>query len=226
MGRGNILIAGGDAAIRTLINQTLARADYSPRATSNAATLWNWIAEGEGDVVITDVMSNENALDLIPRIKKIRPEIPIIVMSIHNTFMAAIAAAKRGAFDYLPKPLDVKELITVVGRALHEPRTAASSMPAEAEVENLFLFGRSAPMQDVYRIMARLVRTDSTALITEEPGTGRRIRRLNCSAVSVLVSRVLAVLPGRTEKRRGQRFRVEVLVRRHPLSGRRWLRDA
>lgn len=82
MGRGNVLIADDDAAIRTVVNQALARAGYSSRATSNAATLWNWVSQGEGDVVITDVvMPDENAFDLIPRIKKIRPDLPIIVMS-------------------------------------------------------------------------------------------------------------------------------------------------
>jgi two-component system, NtrC family, nitrogen regulation response regulator GlnG len=175
MGRGNVLIADDDAAIRTVVNQTLARAGYSPRATGNAATLWNWVAQGEGDVVITDAMSNENALDLIPRIKEIRPEIPIIVMSIHNTFMAGITAARRGAFDYLPKPLDLKDLIAVVGRALGESKIAASSTRPEAEGENLLLVGRSAPMQGVYRIMARLLRTDTPALITGEPGTGKEL---------------------------------------------------
>ena len=119
MGRGNILIADDDAAIRTVVNQALARAGYSARATSNAATLWNWVAQGEGDVVITDViMPDENAFDLIPRIKKIRPELPIIVMSAQNTFMTAITAAERGAYEYLPKPFDLKELVAVVGRAL------------------------------------------------------------------------------------------------------------
>ncbi len=74
-------------------------------------------------MVITDViMPDENAFDLIPRIKKIRPDLPIIVMSAQNTFMTAITAAERGAYEYLPKPFDLKELVAVVGRALKEPQ--------------------------------------------------------------------------------------------------------
>ncbi len=74
MARGTILIADDDTAIRTVLNQALARAGYAPRATGNAATLWRWVSQGEGDVVITDVvMPDENAFDLIPRIKKVRP---------------------------------------------------------------------------------------------------------------------------------------------------------
>ena len=176
MGRGNILIADDDAAIRTVVNQALARAGYSARATSNAATLWNWVAQGEGDVVITDViMPDENAFDLIPRIKKIRPELPIIVMSAQNTFMTAITAAERGAYEYLPKPFDLKELVAVVGRALREPKLAKSAMSADGDGENLPLIGRSASMQDVYRVMARLMHTDLTVLITGESGTGKEL---------------------------------------------------
>ena len=123
MGKGNILIADDDAAIRTVLNQALARAGYAPRATGNAATLWRWISQGEGDLVITDVlMPDESAFDLIPRVKKLRPDLPIIVMSAQNTFMTAITAAERGAYEYLPKPFDLNELVAVVGRALAEPR--------------------------------------------------------------------------------------------------------
>ncbi len=176
MGRGNVLIADDDAAIRTVVNQALARAGYSPRATSNAATLWNWVSQGEGDVVITDViMPDENAFDLIPRIKKIRPDLPIIVMSAQNTFMTAITAAERGAYEYLPKPFDLKELVAVVGRALKEPRGAKIAPMREPETENLPLIGRSPAMQDVYRVMARLMNTDLTVMITGESGTGKEL---------------------------------------------------
>src|SRR5918995_1649998 len=79
MARGTVLIADDDTAIRTVLNQALARAGYAPRATGNAATLWRWVSQGEGDVVLTDVvMPDENAFDLIPRIKKIRPDLPIM----------------------------------------------------------------------------------------------------------------------------------------------------
>jgi two-component system nitrogen regulation response regulator GlnG len=123
MPSGHILLADDDAAIRTVLNQALSRAGYEVRSTSNAATLWRWVAQGEGDLIITDVvMPDENAFDLLPRIKKLRPELPIIVMSAQNTFMTAIKASERGAYEYLPKPFDLKELVAVVGRALSRPR--------------------------------------------------------------------------------------------------------
>ena len=114
-----ILVADDDAAIRTVLNQALGRAGYEVRTTGNAATLWKWVSNGEGNLVITDVvMPDENGLDLIPRIKKIRPEMHVIVMSAQNTLMTAVNATQRGAFEYLPKPFDLNELINVVKRAL------------------------------------------------------------------------------------------------------------
>ncbi len=107
---------------------------YDVRTTGNAATLWRWVADGEGDLVITDVvMPDENGLDLIPRIRKLRPELRIIVMSAQNTLMTAVKATERGAFEYLPKPFDLRELVSVVERALAEPGSRRSrprpSMP-------------------------------------------------------------------------------------------------
>lgn len=176
MARGTILIADDDTAIRTVLNQALARAGYAPRATGNAATLWRWVSQGEGDVVITDVvMPDENAFDLIPRIKKLRPELPIIVMSAQNTLMTALTAAEKGAYEYLPKPFDLTELVSVVGRALAEPGRRPQRAQAEADGEELPLIGRSPAMQEIYRALARLTQTDLTVMITGESGTGKEL---------------------------------------------------
>ncbi|HRY07018.1 MAG TPA: nitrogen regulation protein NR(I) [Hyphomicrobiaceae bacterium] len=176
MARGTILIADDDTAIRTVLNQALARAGYAPRATGNAATLWRWVSQGEGDVVITDVvMPDENAFDLIPRIKKQRPELPIIVMSAQNTLMTALTAAEKGAYEYLPKPFDLNEVVAVVARALAEPERRPQRPQMEGEGEDLPLIGRSPAMQEIYRVLARLTQTDLTVMITGESGTGKEL---------------------------------------------------
>jgi two-component system nitrogen regulation response regulator GlnG len=145
MPSGHILLADDDAAIRTVLNQALSRAGYDVRSTGQAATLWRWAAQGEGDLIITDVvMPDENAFDLLPRIKKVRPELPIIVMSAQNTFLTAIRASERGAYEYLPKPFDLKELVAIVGRALSRPRNAGQNA-FQAEQEEIPLVGRSPP---------------------------------------------------------------------------------
>jgi two-component system, NtrC family, nitrogen regulation response regulator GlnG len=175
MPNGHILVADDDAAIRTVLNQALSRAGYEVRSTSNAATLWRWVAQGEGDLVITDVvMPDENAFDLLPRMKRVRPELPIIVMSAQNTFMTAIRASERGAYEYLPKPFDLKELIAIVGRALSRPRGQAHANGAP-DSEEIPLVGRSPAMQEIYRALARLMPTDLTVMISGESGTGKEL---------------------------------------------------
>jgi two-component system nitrogen regulation response regulator GlnG len=176
MARGTVLIADDDTAIRTVLNQALARAGYAPRATGNATTLWRWVSQGEGDVVLTDVvMPDENAFDLIPRIKKIRPDLPIIVMSAQNTLMTALTAAEKGAYEYLPKPFDLNEVVAVVGRALTQPGRRLQRPAQEMESEELPLIGRSPAMQEIYRVLARLTQTDLTVMINGESGTGKEL---------------------------------------------------
>lgn len=182
-----ILVADDDRAIRTVLARALNREGYDVRTTGNASTLWTWVADGEGDLVITDVvMPDENGLDLIPRIKKIRPDLRIIVMSAQNTLLTAVKAAERGAFEYLPKPFDLNEVVAIARRALAVSRlldgeasvaaSLLSSPDAPAlEPDALPLIGRSPAMQETYRTLARLMNTDLTVLINGESGTGKEL---------------------------------------------------
>ncbi|HCI48124.1 MAG TPA: nitrogen regulation protein NR(I) [Rhodospirillaceae bacterium] len=176
MTSGTILVADDDRSIRTVLTQALAREGYDVRTTSNASTLWRWVSDGEGDLVITDVvMPDENGLDLLPRLRRLRPELRVVVMSAQNTLMTAVKAAERGAFEYLPKPFDLSELIQVVERALKAGAVEQTDIPVAKESERLPLIGRSPAMQNIYRIMARLMNTDLTVLITGESGTGKEL---------------------------------------------------
>jgi two-component system, NtrC family, nitrogen regulation response regulator GlnG len=176
MPAGSILVADDDSAIRTVLNQALSRAGYEVRSTGNAATLWRWISQGDGDLIISDVLlPDESAFDLLPRIKKSRPDLPIIIMSAQNTFMTAIRASERGAYEYLPKPFDLKELIAIVGRALSEPKEKARQPAKVEDFESIPLVGRSPAMQEIYRVLARLMQTDLTVMISGESGTGKEL---------------------------------------------------
>ncbi|MGH7012923.1 MAG: nitrogen regulation protein NR(I) [Stellaceae bacterium] len=172
-----ILVADDDRAIRTVLSQALGRLGHVVRTTSNAATLWRWVSDGEGDLVITDVvMPDDNGLDMVPRIKKLRPELRIIVMSAQNTLLTAVKATERGAFEYLPKPFDLRELVALVERALTAPHAGASALSANGEEdEQLPVIGRSPAMQEIYRVLARLMGTDLTVMITGESGTGKEL---------------------------------------------------
>jgi len=174
-----ILVADDDDSIRTVVTQALSRAGFEVRSTGNAATLWRWVEDGDGDLVITDVvMPDENGLDLVPRIRRIRPNLRIVVMSAQNTLMTAVKATERGAFEYLPKPFDLNELVSVVKRGL-EARSlgdGANDQHSADEVEEaLPLIGRSSAMQEIYRTLARLMPTDLTVMITGESGTGKEL---------------------------------------------------
>jgi len=170
-----ILVADDDAGIRTVVTQALSRAGFDVKATGNAATLWQWVDHGEGDLVITDVvMPDENGLDLVPRIKKLRPELRVIVMSAQNTLLTAVQATERGAFEYLPKPFDINELVGVVRRGL-EVRADDGDLQVRISEEKLPLIGRSPAMQDIYRTLARLMSTDLTVMVTGESGTGKEL---------------------------------------------------
>src|ERR1700761_5486183 len=176
MPAGTILIADDDSAIRTVLNQALGRAGYDVRAAGTAAGLWRWVAAGDGNLVITDVvLPDESGFDLLPRIKRLRPDLPVVVMSAQNTILTAITATERGAFDYLPKPFDLKELTAIVQRALATPQKKRTT-PSKEEVEDrLPLIGRSAAMQEIYRVIARLTQTDMTVMIMGESGTGKEL---------------------------------------------------
>ena len=171
-----ILIADDDASIRTVLEQALTRAGFEVRTTSNASTLWKWVSEGLGDLVITDVvMPDENGLDLVPRILKIRPNLRIIVMSAQTTILTAVKAAERGAFEYLPKPFDIKELVSVVQRGLESSKPSKQAKTHPDDDEELPLIGRSTAMQAIYRSIARLMQTDLSVIINGESGTGKEL---------------------------------------------------
>jgi len=173
-----VLVADDDRGIRTVLDQALQRAGYGVRTTGQTRKLWEWIEAGEGDLVITDVvMPDENGLDLIPRVRALRPELPVVVTSARNTLLTAVRATERGAFEYLPKPFDLQEVVDVVGRGLTSAAGGAEEPAAGApdDEEQMPLIGRSPAMQDVYRVLARLVGTELTVLISGESGTGKEL---------------------------------------------------
>ncbi len=171
-----ILLADDDASLRLVLSQALTREGYGVRATASLSTLAKMVRDGEGDLVISDVYMGDDCLfDVLPSMRAARPELPVIVMSGQSTVMTAVSAAGAGAYDYVPKPFDLDDLIDAARRALTKgPEGKARALAAAAErEERLPLIGRSAAMQDVYRIMARSAATDMIVLIEGETGVGK-----------------------------------------------------
>ncbi|MBR9765809.1 MAG: sigma-54-dependent Fis family transcriptional regulator [Rhodobacteraceae bacterium] len=176
---GTILVADDDRTIRTVLTQALTRAGCKVHATSSLTTLMRWVGEGKGDVVISDVMMPDgNGLEMLPKIAQDRPGLPVIVISAQNTIMTAIQAAEAEAYDYLPKPFDLPDLMKRTARALEQRQRMPSAKPSEEMKERpdeLPLVGRTASMQALYRLVARVMNTDLPVLIAGESGTGKSL---------------------------------------------------
>jgi two-component system nitrogen regulation response regulator GlnG len=137
-------------------------------------TLWSWIENGEGDVVISDVnMPDGDGLDLLPLIKRKRPDLPVLIVSAQNTVITAIRASELGAYEYLPKPFDLKELLSRVSKALSQGNAGSKTPKAIDTHRDLPLIGSGSAMQEVYRLVARILNTDLPTMITGESGTGK-----------------------------------------------------
>ena len=175
---GTVLVADDDRTIRTVLTQALTRAGCRVHATSSLTTLVRWVQEGKGDLVVTDVMMPDgNGIEMIPAIQAARPGLPVIVISAQNTIMTAIKANEAQAFDYLPKPFDLPDLMKRAARALVTPRpsSAEPAAPPPRAEDDLPLVGRTAVMQDLYALIARVMNTDLPVLVTGESGTGKSL---------------------------------------------------
>jgi len=174
---GTVLVADDDRTIRTVLTQALTRAGCKVHATSSIVTLMRWVDEGKGDLVISDViMPDGNGLEQLPLIAKVRPGLPVIVISAQNTIMTAIQAAEADAYDYLPKPFDLPDLMKRAARALEvKRRVMPPRTDDEARSGDLPLVGRTPAMQALYRLVARVMNTALPVLITGESGTGKSL---------------------------------------------------
>ena len=173
----HILVAEDDKSVRLVLQQALARQGYAVHSSGNAVGLWKLIESGKGDVLITDVaLPDGDALDLLPRIQERRPDMPVIVMSARSTLLTAVKAQETGVFEYLPKPFELRSLIEVTQRAVTRigSRSGAPAPKWQGD-EAGPLVGRSRPMQEIFKAMARVVRTDLTVLVTGESGTGKEL---------------------------------------------------
>jgi two-component system, NtrC family, nitrogen regulation response regulator GlnG len=193
---GTVLVADDDRTIRTVLTQALTRAGCRVHATSSLTTLLRWVEEGKGDLIISDVMMPDgNGIEMLPRIKSLRPGLPVIIISAQNTIMTAIQATEAEAWDYLPKPFDLPDLLSRAGKAMEGGRRAGrsgvaapgplsaaaprASVPREVievlDDADLPLVGRTPAMQALYRLVARVMNAELPVLITGESGTGKSL---------------------------------------------------
>ena len=173
-----ILIAEDDVSIRTVLSTELEN-KYDLKLTDNCAQLWDWVSDGLGDLIILDVvMPDENGLDLVPKIKEIRPDVKIIIISAQNTILTAMRAVEKGAYEYLAKPFDLTELNKVIDTAFSDNNKSLDTYKKEeikSENNDIPIIGSSPLMQKVFKSVAKLANTDLTVMIFGESGTGKEL---------------------------------------------------
>ncbi|OSZ66638.1 nitrogen regulation protein NR(I) [Sphingomonas sp. IBVSS2] len=173
---GSVLVVDDDSAIRTVVAAALRREGHAVTTAASLAELRRAIDAALPDVLVTDVvLPDGNGLDEVVRLTAEHPALPVIVFSARNTLATAVRATEVGAFDYLPKPFDLEVLGQAVRSAIARGRHAPAVLPDEELSGGSALIGRSPAMQEVYRVIARVVANDLTVLISGESGTGKEL---------------------------------------------------
>ena len=175
----NIIVVDDDRSIRVVISTALTRAGYNVKSSGTAAGMWRLVESDFADVLITDVgLPDGDALDILPKLQKNNPDLKIIVMSARTTLLTAVRAEKKGAFEYLPKPFDLDELLNLVSSTFSQPKLNKNEMISDGP-KNIYdsgpVVGKSTAMQEIYKIISRIVNTNFSVLISGESGTGKRL---------------------------------------------------
>ncbi len=175
----NIIVVDDDRSIRVVISTALTRAGYNVKSSGTAAGMWRLVESDFADVLITDVgLPDGDALDILPKLQKNNPNLKIIVMSARTTLLTAVRAEKKGAFEYLPKPFDLEELLNLVSSTFLQPKLSKNELNSDIP-KNIYdsgpVIGKSSAMQEIYKIISRIVNTNFSVLISGDSGTGKKL---------------------------------------------------
>lgn len=169
-----VVVVEDDGAIRTVVSQALRRVGHAVEPVETIAALERVLSRGAPDVLVSDVrLPDGDGIDHLASIAARFPRLPVIILSAQNTLTTAVRAAGAGVYEYLPKPFDLDDLVRAVDGAVARAGLCDPSPPLEEEA--LPLIGRSPAMQEVYRVIARVVSNDLTVLISGESGTGKEL---------------------------------------------------
>lgn len=174
MVKQTVLLVEDDPSVSHIISTALKAEGMAVDSCKTVPDRDALLASGKYDLLITDVgLGEEDGIATLDAVKARDSDLPIIVISAQNTLNTAVRASETGAFEYFPKPFDLDELVEVVQQAM-KPRSEGFSTE-DMEEDNLPLVGRSPAMQEVYRMIARLLRNDLSVLILGESGTGKEL---------------------------------------------------
>jgi two-component system, NtrC family, nitrogen regulation response regulator GlnG len=175
MSAPNILIVEDDTSIGIVITAALEAEGISSRICDSASSRDDALSEMRFDLMLTDVvLKDSDGLATLADVKANYPDMPVIVISAQNSLETAVRASEIDAFEYFPKPFDLNELVVAVKQGIERRKYSPAHSEGMHEV-NMPMIGRSAPMQEVYRMVARLLRNDLSVLILGESGTGKEL---------------------------------------------------
>ncbi len=169
-----IWIVDDDPALRFVMNEALKEAGFSVRLYVSAEDVRAALETGQPAVLVSDVrLPGESGFDLLKFLRKERPKLPVIVVTAHADLESAVTAYQGGAFEYLSKPFDLDELAVLVNRAAQAQGSVQTEIAPPGETEQLI--GEAPAMQQVFRVIGRLTKSQLAALITGESGTGKEL---------------------------------------------------
>jgi two-component system nitrogen regulation response regulator GlnG len=174
--RAKVWIVDDDSSIRWVLERALSQAGIDNESFTDADQLLSRIATEQPDVIISDIrMPGTDGLALLSQINEAYPQLPVIITTAHSDLDSAVASYQRGAFEYLPKPFDIDELITITERALAHAMENRSEAPAVEKLPPTEIIGEAPAMQEVFRAIGRLAHSNITVLINGESGTGKEL---------------------------------------------------
>ena len=172
-----VWIVDDDDSIRWVLEKALNSANIDCLSFDNPEDLLLQIQSGQSPmVIITDVrMPQMDGMTLLEEVKKHFPDLPVIIMTAHSDLDSAVNAYQGGAFEYLPKPFDIDEAVSLTKRALVHAKDFSNNAPVELESPTKEIIGAAPAMQEVFRAIGRLARSSISVLINGQSGTGKEL---------------------------------------------------
>jgi two-component system nitrogen regulation response regulator GlnG len=169
-----VWVIDDDRSIRWVLERALRKAELDVTTFSNGVGVMEALQRGLPDVILTDVrMPGIDGLDLLRQVTTTYPSLPVIIMTAHSDLESAVSAFHGGAFEYLPKPFDLDDAVDQVRRACRSRKEEPPTAPSPAATPDII--GEAPAMQEVYRAIGRLARSNITVLINGESGTGKEL---------------------------------------------------
>lgn len=170
-----VWVIDDDKSIRWVLEKALKKADMDVVTFENGDQLLNKLSTHQPDAILSDVrMPGIDGFELLKVIKEKYAELPVIIMTAHSDLDSAVSAYHRGAFEYLPKPFDIKDAIEQVKRACRVSKETQQPVDSSSKIETEII-GEAPAMQEVYRAIGRMARSNVTVLINGESGTGKEL---------------------------------------------------